>query len=47
MKFSHGKQVGCIVFGGGINCRREINRWRELGYFVEISDGYAAIYEAK
>lgn len=34
------KQVGVIVFGGGLNPRHWIEEARKEGYYVLISNGY-------
>ena len=38
------KQVGCIVFGGGINVRWWIENAKAEGFKVLIRDGFAELY---
>jgi hypothetical protein len=38
------KQIGVIVFGGGINARAWIDAERAVGHVVMIRAGYAEVY---
>lgn len=40
------RQIGVIVYGGGINAREWINREKVAGRIVMLRDGYAEIYAA-
>lgn len=41
------RQVGAIMYGGGLNVRHWVNAAIEQGYVVVWRAGYAAIYETK
>ncbi|HEY4489893.1 MAG TPA: hypothetical protein VJC12_01395 [Candidatus Paceibacterota bacterium] len=38
------KQVGLIMFGGGLNARHWIDEAKKAGYYVLICDGRAELY---
>lgn len=42
---SYGKQVGVIVYGGGINIRAFVNETKRAGFVVVFRDGYATVHE--
>lgn len=39
------KQIGVIVFGGGLNARHWIEEAKKDGYYVLICNGYAELYK--
>ena len=43
----YGKQIGVIVYGGGINVRHWANEARKQGFVVVYDFGFVRIHEAK
>ena len=43
---NYGKQIGCMVYGGGLNIRAAAGALRQKGYVVIFRDGYATIHLA-
>ena len=43
----YGKQIGVIVYGGGINVRHFADEAKRAGHIVVYDFGFARIHEAK
>jgi len=43
----YGKQIGVIVYGGGLNIRHFADEFKKRGYVVVYADGHARIHERK
>jgi len=44
---NYGKQVGVIVYGGGINVRHWADETRKQGFVAVFGFGFARIHERK
>jgi len=42
--FMKRKQIGVIVFGGGLDVRNAMHEWEIKGFSIMIRSGYAEIY---